>query len=87
MTPTVGATYERENERRTITKMSKAGVVTFTTAYLTHDFDGPDPAKLVWQELDQPPWMAGKRYWAEWSSWASVVENPPEGACSQRPNR
>lgn len=87
MTPVVGQTYERENERRTVVKVSKAGVMTFSMAYLTHDFDGPDPSKLIWQESDQPPRTASKREWGEWSAWASVVEKPSDGACGGEPNR
>jgi len=87
MTPVVGATYESENERRTVVKVSKAGVVTFSTAYLTHDFDGPDPSKLIWQPHDQFYKRDGRREWGEWAAWATVVENPSEDACEQHPNR
>ena len=82
MTPVVGVTYERENERRTVTRVSKAGVVTFSAAYLTHDFDGPDPSKIIWQDSDEAPRTARKLEWLEWSAWASVVENPI-GGCLQ----
>lgn len=73
MKPTVASTYERENERRTVVKVTRTGVVEFWTSYLTHDFDGPDPSKLVWERRDHANRKATKRDWAEWAAWSAVV--------------
>lgn len=73
MKPPVGATYERENERRTVVMVTRTGSVEFWTSYLTHDFGGPDPSRLVWERRDHANRKVTKRVWSEWVAWAEKV--------------
>ena len=78
MTPVVGYTYERENERRKVIQVTKAGTVTFWTWWLYHDNEG----KLGWTPAprDVPPHTAKKLEWGEWAAWASEIPREKTGA-------
>lgn len=75
MKPEIGKTYERERERRTVTKVSKAGVVSYTLSLWSYDYEKsiPNAPAYCWQPDGEDAHKAAKQPWGKWAAWATEV--------------